>query len=192
MNNNIHVYNKTVINSSVTNVSYNGGNGGIKAQPSANELRYAGERHIPVSSEQRQHQQLARKNPELKLANNHGKPSIASTSKAGDFSKEHTFAAKSAGAGFKPATLNKGQAGAAGQGLNAKGNSGFRSQTLSHTGTGSNSPANSLRANTNTGNNPPKQGTVRRTGPGPSRPAPRVATPRPVLKAPPPPVTYRK
>jgi hypothetical protein len=182
----VNVYNKTVINNNVTNVSYNGGNGGVKAQPSAHELQYASERHIPPSADQLQHQHLAAKNPDLRVANNHGKPSIAATSKAGDFSKEHTFAAKSAGAGFKPASLNKGQGGAAGQNANkGNGNSGFNAKTLSHTSSGSNTQADRFQSNTKTGNNYSNQGAspnkFRRAGPGPSRPAP-----RPVVKAPPP------
>jgi WXXGXW repeat (2 copies) len=205
VNVNVNVYNKTVINNNVTNVSYNGGNGGIKAQPTAQELQHANERHIPASSEQLQHQQLAAKNPDLRLANNRGKPSIAATSKAGDFSKEHTFAAKSAGPGFKPASLSKTQGGAAGlnkaQGgttghnFNASkgnGNSGFKANTLSRTGTGSNTPANRFQSNTNTGNNASNRGAslnnkARRPGPGPSRPAPRAVT-----KAPPPKVNNYK
>jgi hypothetical protein len=186
VNNSVHVYNKTVINNNVSSVSYNGGQGGIRAQASASELRYANERHIPASSEQLHHQHLAAKSPELRLANNQGKPSIAATSKAGNFSKEHVFAAKSAGAGFKPAALGKGAGGAAGQGFNAKGNAGLRPQTLSNTGSGSNAPANRARSNTNTNRAP-----ARRAGPT-VRSAPRMAVPRaPVIKAPPP-MTFRR
>jgi hypothetical protein len=190
VNNSVHVYNKTVINNNVSSVSYNGGNG-IKAQPSAHERGYANERHVQASGEQLQHQRLAAKNPALKLANNQGKPSIAATSKAGNFNKEHVFAAKSAGAGFKPATLHKGAAGPAGQGgqgLNAKANSGLKPQTLSHSGAGSNAPPNRARANT-----PPNRAApaARRAGPA-VRPAPRMAVPRaPVVKAPPP-MTFRR
>jgi WXXGXW repeat (2 copies) len=188
VNVNVNVYNKTVITNSVTNVSYNGGNGGVKAQPSATELQYANERHLPASRDQLQHQQLAAKNPDLKLANNRGKPSIAATSKAGDFSKDHVLAAKSAGAGFKPASLNKTQSGAAGHNFNASktnGNSGFKPQTLSHTGTSSNMQTNRFNSNTKTGNNSPNQGAslnkLRRPAPPQSRPAQ-----RPALKPPPP------
>lgn len=102
---NINVYNKTVINNNVTHVSFNGGNGGIQARPNAEELAAAHEHHVGPTGEQLKHHDLARKNPDLKYANNHGKPAIAATSKAGDFSKAHAIAAKSAGNGFKPASL---------------------------------------------------------------------------------------
>jgi hypothetical protein len=187
---NVNVYSKTVINNNVTNVSYNGGNGGIKAQPSADQLKYANERHLPASGDQLQHQHLAAKNPDLRLANNRGKPSIAATSKAGDFSKDHVFAAKSAGAGFRPASLNKTTAsGAAGQNFNSNktnGNSGFKAKTLNQTGTGQNTQANRFNSNTKTGNNASNQGAslnkFRRPGPGPGAPRP---APRPAIKVPP-------
>jgi hypothetical protein len=183
---NVNVYSKTVINNNVTNVSYNGGNGGIKAQPSAEQLRWANERHLPPSSDQLQHAQLAAKNPDLRLASNHGKPSIAATSKAGDFSKAHVFAAKSAGAGFKPASLNKTTT-TGGAASKATGNSNFKSQTLNQTGTSSSTQANRFNSNTKTGNNSSNQGASlnkfrRPAGPGPGTPRP---APRPAIKAPP-------
>ncbi len=100
-----NVYNKTVVTNNVTNVSYNGGSGGIKAQPNAQELAAAHDHHIQATSEQLQHQQLARNNPDLKASKNHGKPPIAAVRRAGDFSKGNVFAAKSAGGSFRPASL---------------------------------------------------------------------------------------
>jgi hypothetical protein len=99
-----NVYNKTVIVNNTTNVSFNGGTGGIQAQASAQELAAANEHHIGPTNEQLQHHQLAAKNPDLKFKHNQGKPAIAATSKAGDFSKGHTFAAKSGGSVPKPAS----------------------------------------------------------------------------------------
>jgi hypothetical protein len=88
--NNVHitnVYNKTVINNvTTTRVSYNGGNGGVRAQPTATELAAARDRHIQVTSTQRQHEQAARTNPQLRAAANHGNPPIAATPRAGNFS----------------------------------------------------------------------------------------------------------
>ncbi len=102
-----NVYNKTVINNNTTNnVSYNGGTGGIHAQPNAHELAAANEHHIGPTGQQLQHSQLASKNPGLKFANNHGRPTVAATAKAGDFSKGHTFGAGGAPGGpIKPASL---------------------------------------------------------------------------------------
>ncbi len=81
-----NVYNKTVINNvSVTRVSYNGGNGGVRAQPTATETAAGRERHIEATAAQRQHVQTARTNPELRASSNHGHPSIAATPRAGSF-----------------------------------------------------------------------------------------------------------
>src|SRR5579859_3674702 len=82
-----NVYNKTVINNvSVTRVSYNGGNGGVRAQPTATEEAAAHERHISATPVQTQHVQAARSNPALRAAANHGAPPIAATARPGAFS----------------------------------------------------------------------------------------------------------
>jgi len=183
----VNVYNKTVINNHVTNVSFNGGNGGIKAQPSAEELRYANERHLPPSNEQLQHRQLAAKNPELRLANNHGKPAIAATSKAGDFSKEHVFAAKSAGRGFKPASLNHSTSNNARRDLSTNKSTvnskstphSLNSQTVNRGGNASN--MSRTNASNNAGLNRAK-----RPGPPPRQPV------RPAVKRQPPPPKNNK
>jgi hypothetical protein len=81
-----NVYNKTVINNvSVTRVSYNGGSGGVRAQPSAADQRAEHDRHLPATSVQTQHIQAARGNPVLRASQNNGRPSIAATSRAGAF-----------------------------------------------------------------------------------------------------------
>jgi hypothetical protein len=82
-----NVYNKTVVNNiSVTRVSFNGGNGGVRAEPTAAEAAAGRDRHIEATSAQRQQVQTARGNPELRAASNHGHPAIAATPRAGNFS----------------------------------------------------------------------------------------------------------
>jgi hypothetical protein len=82
-----NVYNKTVVNNiSVTRVSFNGGNGGVRAQATAQEMAAARERHIEATSVQREHAQTARGNPALRASSNHGHPPIAATPRAGNFS----------------------------------------------------------------------------------------------------------
>ena len=82
-----NVYNKTVINNvSVTRVSYNGGSGGVRAQPSPGDQAAAHERHIPVTPMQSQHVQAARSNPVLRAGENQGRPPIAATSRPAAFS----------------------------------------------------------------------------------------------------------
>jgi hypothetical protein len=110
----VNVYSQTVINNNTSRVCFNGGNGGVRSQPSAQELAFANERHVGASQDQLKHQHLASKNPDLKFASNHGKPAIAATRQAGNFSKGNIYAAKPGGAvkptSYKPTSF-KPQAG---------------------------------------------------------------------------------
>jgi hypothetical protein len=103
---NIHnTYNTTVVsNTTVTRVSYNGGQGGITANPTPQEQAAAQERHIPPVAAQTQQVQAARANPKQLASVNHGKPAIAATPKPGAFSAG--VPAKEAGAPYKPAVKN--------------------------------------------------------------------------------------
>jgi len=80
-----NTYNTTVINNHTTinNVSYNGGRGGITARPTGAELSAEHERHIPATSLQSQHEHAASTNRALLASENHGRPSIAATTKPG-------------------------------------------------------------------------------------------------------------
>ncbi|MGA9550271.1 MAG: hypothetical protein WBS14_21785, partial [Rhodomicrobium sp.] len=103
-----NVYNQQVVNNHTTNVSYNGGNGGLHAQPTQRELQAANEQHIAPTHEQQNHQQLASQNKDLRASVNHGSPAIAAVGKAGDFSSHNAVAAQAAGAHVKPASLTTG------------------------------------------------------------------------------------
>jgi hypothetical protein len=101
---NIHnVYNTTVINNNVNRVSYNGGNGGISARPTAEEEAAARDRHIPPVATQTQHAQAARANPQQRASANMGKPGVAATPRPGDFNDRAAVPAKEAGAPNNPA-----------------------------------------------------------------------------------------
>ena len=97
---NVHVtnvYNRTVVNNlAVNRVSYNGGNG-IHAQPSAEQMAAARDRHIEVTPTQRQHEQAARNNPALRVSENKGHPSIAATSRPGAFTGAGVVGARQGG-----------------------------------------------------------------------------------------------
>jgi hypothetical protein len=81
-----NTYNKTVINGAGGDrVSYNGGTGGTKARPTAEQERYASERHVPPMAGQTRHQQTAASDRSQRASVNHGKPPVAATAKAGDF-----------------------------------------------------------------------------------------------------------
>jgi len=101
---NIHnVYNVTVVNNTTVNrVSYNGGNGGINASPTAAEEAGARERHVPPVAAQTQHAQAASANQQLRASVNHGKPPVAATAKPGSFSGAGMVRAKAAGAPYHP------------------------------------------------------------------------------------------
>jgi hypothetical protein len=101
---NIHnVYTTQVTNTTVSRVSYNGGNGGINAQPSAQDQAAARERHISPVAAQTQQAQAARSNQQLCAAVNHGKPPIAATPRPGAFNESGVIAAKQAGGPYHPA-----------------------------------------------------------------------------------------
>jgi hypothetical protein len=98
-----NVYNTTVIhNTTVTRVSYNGGNGGIDRRPRPEEEAAARERHIAPVAVQTQHAQAARANPQQRASENLGKPAVAATPRPGDFKDRAVVAAKAGGAPYTP------------------------------------------------------------------------------------------
>jgi WXXGXW repeat (2 copies) len=108
---NIHnVYNTTINTTTINRVSFNGGNGGIDARPTAQEEAAEHDRHIPPVAAQDQHVQAARGNPQLRASANHGKPPIAATEKPGEFSGHGVVEAKEAGAPYKAADNRGGAA----------------------------------------------------------------------------------
>jgi len=81
-----NTHNKTVVvNTTVNNVSYNGGSGGVIAQPTPQELSAAQEQHTPPTALQMQHEHTASTNRALLASVNHGRPAIAATDTAGKF-----------------------------------------------------------------------------------------------------------
>lgn len=82
-----NVYTRTVVNQvTVNRVSFNGGHGGIEARPDQRELAAEREHHIAPISAQRQQEQLAHGNPQLRASANHGHPAIAATPRPAEFS----------------------------------------------------------------------------------------------------------
>lgn len=99
-----NVYEKTVVNNvSVNNVSYNGGDGGTTARPTAAEQAVAGAHHVAPTTAQVQQERAAGSNHELLASVNHGKPPIAATPKPGVFSGQGVLEAKAA-APYHPPT----------------------------------------------------------------------------------------
>ncbi len=78
------VYNRAV-NSNVgaRHVSYNGGQGGIRSQPTADERTIEHESHVNAVPEQIRHEQFARTSPALHASVNHGQPPFAAMARPG-------------------------------------------------------------------------------------------------------------
>jgi len=77
---------RTVVRTETVNrVSFNGGTGGVVAQPNAAERAAANEHHVAPTAMQTQHEHAASTNRALLASENHGKPAIAATSKPGEF-----------------------------------------------------------------------------------------------------------
>jgi hypothetical protein len=98
-----NVYNTRVNETTVTRVSFNGGNGGINARATAQEEAAARERHIPPVAAQTEHIQAARSNPELRASTNHGKPPVAATARPGELKGGGVVAAREGGTVREPA-----------------------------------------------------------------------------------------
>jgi hypothetical protein len=90
----VNVYNRTVINNVNSRVSFNGGEGGLRARPTREELSAGRERHIGITPVQREHAQQAANNRELRASVNGGRPNIAATPRPGAFSGRGVVAAR--------------------------------------------------------------------------------------------------
>ena len=100
---NIHnVYNETVVHETVNHVAYNGGPGGITARPTPQEEAAARGPHVPPVAAQNRHAETAMGNRELKASVNQGKPPIAATGRAGEFSGHDVVASREAGGEYHP------------------------------------------------------------------------------------------
>ena len=91
---NTYVNNTVVNNTTIVNhTSFNGGPHGISARPTAAEVAAGREHHTPATSLQTHHEHAAGQNRAMLAAENHGRPSVAATSKPGAFSGRGVVAA---------------------------------------------------------------------------------------------------
>src|ERR1700677_3624363 len=93
---NTYVNNVTVNNVTVNKVSYNGGAGGIAAQPTPQERTAMAETHVPPTPAQRQHVTEAVRNPQLAAKANGGHPPIAATARPAAFNGPGVVGARGA------------------------------------------------------------------------------------------------
>jgi len=109
-----NVYNTTVnVRETENRVSYNGGEGGINARPSAQEEAAARERHLPPVAAQSQHMQQARSDPQQRASVNRGRPEIAATPRPGAFKDRGVVQARAAGGNYNPPANRGGRGGTA-------------------------------------------------------------------------------
>ncbi|HTS38420.1 MAG TPA: hypothetical protein VMH04_22285 [Candidatus Solibacter sp.] len=100
-----HVYNRTVIVNE-NHTAFNGGEGGIAARPTAQEEAYSHEQHREPLESQAQHERIASQNHENFASANHGRPAVAATARAGDFSSHSAISARSAGGEYHAPTIS--------------------------------------------------------------------------------------
>ncbi len=90
----------------------------------------AHEQHTAPLAEQSQHERLASQNKSNFASENHGRPAVAATAKAGDFSSRSAVPARAAGAEYHAPAMSPKQARVASPGGNkgnaGKSNEGFR------------------------------------------------------------------
>lgn len=74
-----NVFNRKVVINRTTDISYNGGRGGVTARPNAAEHAAARERRAAPTDEQVRQRQAAAREPALRASENHGRPSLGAT-----------------------------------------------------------------------------------------------------------------
>jgi len=153
-----NVYNKTVVVNNTTTTSFNGGTGGVQAQPTAAEQAAANEQHTAPLAAQTQHEQMASQNKENFASVNQGKPAIAATSRAGDFSKSSAIAARSAGGEYHAPAMSPQEArGPSTPAAAGKSNEGFRSFTPPNSNNSANRNTSNGSSNSSPSNQPSNQ-----------------------------------
>jgi len=102
------------------------------ARPTAQEETAAREPHTAPLAEQTQHETLASQNRENFASVNQGRPAVAATAKAGDFSSRSTVSSRAAGGEYHAPTMSPKEArvgtpGNSASGSKANSSEGFRS-----------------------------------------------------------------
>lgn len=187
-------YNRSVMNVSVTNVTnvytrtvvvnenhvaFNGGAGGVQARPTAEQERYAHEQHTPALAAQTEHQHTAMQNHDNFASVNHGRPAIAATARAGDFSGRSAIPARTAGGAYHAPAMSPHEARAStpsSRSAGGRSNQGFRSFTPP----AKNNSRNTRSENQNRGNESRPQ-----SHPNASRPEQHKSSPPPKHNPPP-------
>src|SRR5215831_6228370 len=107
-----HVYEKTVyVEPGASRVSFNGGSGGTTVRPTQEEQVATHEQHVAAAPSQLQHERTASEDKALLASENHGTPTVAATTKPGEFAGKGVVAATSTTALPGAGTKNPGSMG---------------------------------------------------------------------------------
>jgi hypothetical protein len=189
-------YNRSVTNVSVTNVTnvytktvvvnenhvaFNGGEGGVRAEPTAEDRIAEHEQHTAAIAAQTEHEHMASQNRENFASENHGRPAIAATARPGDFSAHSAIPAREAGGEYHAPAMSPKEARGS-EPAKAGGNDGFRAFTPPSKSETSNAGANNANRN-DAGRNDDRPSQSRPQQSAPKQNAPK---PQPHKSSPPP------
>lgn len=91
-----NVYERNVNHDGGNRASYNGGPGGVAAQPDQQQRDYQNQHHYQPTQMQMQQEHMAAGNKQMFVNQNHGVPPIAATARPGDFSAHNVEPARNA------------------------------------------------------------------------------------------------
>jgi hypothetical protein len=94
-----NVYRETIAHNTDNHISFNGGKGGIRTRPNAEQSAAERDTHVQPTGEQMHHFQAAGGNPALRATANHGRPEVAATARPGAFTGRDAIPARAAGPG---------------------------------------------------------------------------------------------
>jgi hypothetical protein len=140
-----NTYNTRITNNynNSTRVSYNGGNGGVRAQETAQERQAAREQHFQATSVQAQHEHAARSDRSQFASVYHGRPNVAATPRPGAFNERGVVHANAAATSY-------GHAGNSVNANNTRGNATRTDRPSNASRTNTTQPTNTSHSNTRT------------------------------------------
>jgi hypothetical protein len=97
---------RTVVVNNVNRVSFNGGEGGIHAEPTSEERIAMSEHHTAPMAAQTQHEHAASMNRSFLASENHGHPAIGATARPGNFSGPGVTPSRGPNNSFHPPAQN--------------------------------------------------------------------------------------
>jgi len=93
---NVHIYNSPVPGANQNRVSYSGGKGGMRMQPTKEEEMISNMPHNPQTEPQARHETATYGNQGQRVSVNHGMPAIAATPEPGKFNSQFVMPSREA------------------------------------------------------------------------------------------------